>query len=95
MHVYMQAVIGPPGADLTCSLKKLEGHKKSRRKQGNTTVHGCSNRVILTLPEAPSYLCVDERPYLEDVFKKNSNPQVVKVIENTKDKVELASGILN
>ena len=80
-HVCMQAVIGPAGSDLACSLKKLEGHKKNRRKHNRARFF----QPCDTDPEAPSCLRVDERPYLEDVFQKN--PQVVKVIENTKTKL--------
>ena len=74
----MQAVIGSAGSDLICTLNKLERHKKNRRKHDRTLFFQSCDAD----PEATSCLRVNERPYLEDIFQKNS--QVVKVIENTK-----------
>ena len=73
-------MVGPAGDGLACSKHKLTDHKKIRRKD---------NRARFFTPcdtdaEAPSCLCVDEKPYLEDVFEKN--PQIEQIFKKTKTK---------
>ena len=76
-----QAVIGPAGADLACSVHKLEGHKKNRRKDNRAKFF----KPCKTGPEAPSCLVVEEKAYLQHLFAKNL--AVIQVFKKTKIKL--------